>query len=156
MQYRSLQKKQKQNKNVVILPNQDTKSGSWKSCSAKTTSRQEKMREWKNPPRKTKNVKDLDIQTREICERLRLRIVFAYLLLCECPIWFQKNVLFNPNREGRRNATAWGKGGLFWCFLAQVIQKTFFPKWGSFQFKFPHSSNPPIPHPQEKSCPRLI
>ena len=71
------------------------------------------------------------------------------LLACYCvnaQLGFQK-CFVQTNSWGRWNAAASGKNGRFWCFLAQEIQKTFFPKWGSAQFEFLNSSNPPLPHP---------
>ena len=105
---------------------------------------------------KTQNVKDPVFQIGEIHERFRLRIIFGLLDASWIPNWFSKNIFFIPIHEGRWNATAWGKGDRFWCFLSQEIHNFFFPKWGSAKFEFPHSSNPPLPHPQEKSCPHII
>ena len=76
------------------------------------------MRE-NNPQRKTKNVKDSIRWIGEICEKIRLRIVFSFLLLRECRIGFPKT--FFPYKIVREDEMLSHEGNV-------LIFGVFFPK----------------------------
>ena len=98
-----------------------------------------------NPRRKTRNVKDSDRQTREICERFRLKKhFFACLLLRQCLIGFPKMFCSIQNMREGETLLHEGEVAVFGVLLPKKFEKHFFSNWCSAQFKFLPTL--PIPH----------
>ena len=128
---------------LLVFQLKDTKLDSGQSCSGKQLAdwrKCEREQFWTGKPKLWKE----QIAEQGKSWKVQTPNRFCLLAVAWIPNLVSKNILFNPNCEGRWKAAAWGKSGRFWCFLAQENLKTFFQNWCSAQFEIIPTL--PIPH----------